>query len=548
MRRNAPYRGNADGLTTALRRELPASRYEGIELELNQRLIASAAQRRALAAALAALLPDNDLLHERFRMAVSALESMVRSFASGHPDAAARALEGLEPRAAAQLLQQLPTRIAAPVTERLSPDSAAVILSLIGAEGSRELLGSLPSRQAAAILHHLEDAVREAALSGLEPDRGKAIRDLLRYSPDTAGGMMDMRLTSLPIDLSVREAISALRRARRDTLYYLYVTDRVGKLIGVLDMRELLLASPRDPLESLVKREIVTVPVDMPSDEVASLIQRRRFVALPVVDRDGHLLGVVKPDEVLEAFQQEAFGDLQKMVGAGEDERALSPVSVVVSKRLPWLYVNLGTAFLAATVVGLFEHIIDQVTALAVLMPVVAGQGGNTGAQSLAVVMRGIALRELLPGSTARLVRKEMLGALLNGLAVALATGFAVWLWDGRLGLVLVIALAMVVNMTAAGLFGAAIPLVPAGARPRPRAVGVDLPHHRHRRGRFRRVSGLRAAVPADADLIARRPPLDGARGRDYSLGPVPTVAGLRSPSTGARPRPGPDIHPRSES
>src|SRR2546422_361340 len=159
-------------------------------------------------------------------MAVSALEAMVRSFASGHPDAAARALESLQPRA-------------------------------------------------------------------------------------------DARLTSLPIDLSVREAISALRRARRDTLYYLYVTDRVGRLIGVLDMRELLLASPRDPLETLVKREIVTVPVDMPSDEVASLIQRRRFVALPVVDRDGHLLGVVKPDEVLEAFQQEAFGDLQKMVGAG---------------------------------------------------------------------------------------------------------------------------------------------------------------------------------------------------------------------------------------
>ncbi|HVQ24266.1 MAG TPA: magnesium transporter, partial [Planctomycetota bacterium] len=393
-------------------------------------------------------------------MSVSALEAMVRSFASSHPDAAARSFEGLEPRAAAQLLQQLPTRIAAPVAERLSPDSAAVILSLIGPEGSRELLGSLPSRQAAAILHHLEDAVREATLSGLQPDRSKAIRDLLRYSPETAGGMMDMRLTSLPIDLSVREAIAALRRARRDTLYYLYVTDRVGKLIGVLDMRELLLASPRDPLERLVKREIVTVPVDMPRDEVGMLIQRRRFVALPVVDRDGHLLGVVKPDEVLEAFQQEAFGDLQKMVGAGEDERALSPVSVVVRKRLPWLYVNLATAFLASTVVGLFETTIQQVTALAVLLPVVAGQGGNTGAQSLAVVMRGLALRELVPGMTPRLLRKEVFGALINGLFVALGTGLAVLLWDGRLGLVLVIMLAMVVNMTAAGLFGAAIPLI----------------------------------------------------------------------------------------
>ena len=393
-------------------------------------------------------------------MAVPALEAMLRSFASDHPEGAARALEGLEPRAAAQLLQQLPTRLAAPVTERLSPDSAALILTLLGAEGSRELLGSLPSRQAAAILHHLEDSLREAALSGLQPDRGRAIRDLLRYSPDTAGGMMDMRLTSLPIDLSVREAIAALRRARRDTLYYLYVTDRVGKLIGVLDMRELLLASPRDPLESLVKREIVTVPVDMPSSEVASLIQRRRFVALPVVDHDGHLLGVVKPDEALEAFQQEAFGDLQKMVGAGEDERALSPVSVVVRKRLPWLYVNLFTAFVASMVVGLFEGTIERVTALAVLMPVVAGQGGNTGAQSLAVVMRGIALREILPGSIWRLVRKEMVGALINGLAVAVATGAAVWIWDGRIGLVVVIALAMVVNMTMAGLFGAAIPLV----------------------------------------------------------------------------------------
>jgi len=169
---------------------------------------------------------------------------------------------------------------------------------------------------------------------------------------------------------------------------------------------------------------------------------------------------VVKPDEVLEAFQQEAFGDLQKMVGAGENERALSPVSVVVRKRLPWLYVNLATAFLASTVVGLFQHTIEQVTALAVLMPIVAGQGGNTGAQSLAVVMRGIVLRELIPGTTWRLVRKEVVGALLNGLAVACATGLAVFLWDGRLGLVLVITLAMVVNMTAAGLFGAAIPLL----------------------------------------------------------------------------------------
>jgi magnesium transporter len=393
-------------------------------------------------------------------MAISAMESMVRSFASAHPADAARSLEGLAPGEAAAILKRLPARLAGPVTERLAPVAAGAILTRLGPETTRELLADVPARQAAAILQNLEDAMREATLTGLAPERAKGIRSLLQYPPDTAGGMMDPHITSIRIDLTVAEAIAALRRARRHTLYYLYVTDRDGKLVGVLNMRELLLASPRDPIEPLVRQELVTIPATLPRIEVADLIQRRRFVALPVVDSEGYLLGVVKPDEVIGALHQEAFADLQKMVGVGEDERALSPVSMVVRMRLPWLYVNLATAFAAAAVVGLFESTIEKVTALAILLPVVAGQGGNTGAQSLAIVMRGIALRELMPGTTRRLLKKEMLGALINGIAVALVTGAAVFLWDGRIGLMLVITLAMIVNMTAAGLAGAAIPLI----------------------------------------------------------------------------------------
>jgi magnesium transporter len=388
------------------------------------------------------------------------MESMVRSFASGHPADAARTLESLDPSQAAGILKRLPKRVAGAVTERLSPEAAGAVLTRMGPEATRDLLASLPARQAAAILQQLEDAMREAALSGLGPERSKGIQDLLHYPPDTAGGMMDPHITSIRVDLSVAEAIAALRRARRHTLYYLYVTDRDGKLVGVLNMRELLLASPRDPIEPMVRRDVLTIPATLHRDEITTLIQRRRFIALPVVDSEGYLLGVVKPDEILGAMQEGAFGDLQRMVGAGGDERALSPVSVVVRKRLPWLYVNLATAFVAAAVVGLFEGTIEKVTALAVLLPVVAGQGGNTGAQSLAVVMRGIALRELVPGTTRRLLLKESMGALINGVAVAIGTGAAVLLWDGRLGLVLVISLAMVVNMAAAGLAGAAIPLV----------------------------------------------------------------------------------------
>ena len=400
-------------------------------------------------------------------MATQALETLVRSFVMHHPEDAARALEGVAPSEAGAILRRLPARSIGAVLERLAPEPAGAILGEIGPQATRDLLGHLAPRHAAAILHHVEESLRSATLSGLPEHRARQIQSLLQYPNDTAGGMMDPHVTSLAIDLTIRDAIAAIRRAPRQTLYYLYVTDREGRLAGVLNMRELLLGAPRDPIADLVHREVVTVPATMDREELAALMRDRRFLALPVVDQDGRLLGIVKHDEVLEAIQEEAFGDLQKLAGAGEDERALSPVATVVRKRLPWLLVNLVTAFMAAAVIGLFEGVIERVTALAVLLPIVAGQGGNTGAQSLAVVIRGIALRELGPGTSRRVILKETLAALLNGIAIALVTGFAVYLWDGRIGLVLVIALAMVVNMAIAGLAGAGIPLLM-------RALGFD--------------------------------------------------------------------------
>ena len=188
-------------------------------------------------------------------------------------------------------------------------------------------------------------------------------------------------------------------------------------------------------------------------------MRRHRFLALPVVDAEGRLIGVVKHDEALRAGQLEAFEDIQRMVGAGGDEQALSPLSTVVKRRLPWLYVNLLTAFAASAVVGIFEGVIQQITALAFLLPIVSGQGGNTGAQALAVVMRGLALREILPGAEKRVIRKEVFAGLLNGIAIALVTAGAVWVWSKNTFLAIVIGMAMVVNMVIAGFSGAAIPI-----------------------------------------------------------------------------------------
>ena len=391
---------------------------------------------------------------------MNATESMVRSFAERHPEEAARTLEANEPAEAAKVLKKLPEKLAGRVTERLAVHAIGPILSHLEPSYVRHLLTDISPRQAVAILQTLEEAAREETLRHLPEESAGKLRPLLNYPPETAASMMDTRITTIPVDATVAAAIKLLKKAKRETLYYLYVTERDGKLAGLLTLRDLMLAASKDKIEPMVRREVTTVAAQMDREEVAHVMRQKRYLALPVVDADGRMLGVIKSDEVLKAAQEEAFEDVQKLVGAGGDERALSPVSTVVKKRLGWLLVNLGTAFLAAAVVGIFEETIAAITALAVLLPIVAGQGGNTGAQALAVVMRGIALREILPGTVKRLILKEFLGGFFNGLAIAVATATAVYLWDGRLALAAVIGMAMVVNMAMAALAGTIIPLI----------------------------------------------------------------------------------------
>jgi magnesium transporter len=197
-----------------------------------------------------------------------------------------------------------------------------------------------------------------------------------------------------------------------------------------------------------------------PREEVVEKIEQFGVPALPVVNISGRLVGVIHQSALVAALQEEASLDIQTMVGVSRDERALSRVRFAVVKRLPWLQINLATAFLAASVVGLFQDTIARFTALAVLLPVVAGQSGNAGAQALAVTMRGLALREISVRHLPRVVWKEVNVGLLNGLAVAVVCALAVWWWSGSPGLVAVISVAMVVSMVAAGFSGAAIPII----------------------------------------------------------------------------------------
>lgn len=394
-------------------------------------------------------------------------ESILRTFLELHPSDAARAFESLTFDDAFRTFKRLPTSVASQLLDRLSPILASDLLKKIEVSAVVELVNAVNPRKASAIVQLLQEEKRNEVLDQLPASTARILRHLAEYPTDTAGAIMQPAVASIREDVTAQQAISAIRKTPREVLHYLYVTDAEGKLVGVLNMRDLLLAPPREPIKNIIITSVVSVPDTAPRQEVVQLMQERKYLALPVVDYDGRLVGAVRHTDALQAGQAEAFEDLQKLVGAGAIERAMSPVRLVVRSRLPWLYVNLGTAFMAAAVVGLFEGMIAEVAALAVLLPVVAGQGGNTGSQSLAIVMRGIALREIIPGLARKVVTKEFIASLINGVSVAVVTAAAVLVWrvlkgdpaEAYIGLALVIGLAMIVNMVAAALAGTVIPL-----------------------------------------------------------------------------------------
>lgn len=391
---------------------------------------------------------------------MSVLQRLTHSFAESHPEEVAELLETQSGQDLATVLRRMSPEVVSGVLQRMTPTAGARALGAFEAKRSSELLGLLPPRHASAVLLQLSEEKQGPIVAGLPASTVTFLRALADHPEDTAGAMMDPRVTTIRISLTAQQAINTLRKSPREAIVYLYVTDPKGKLEGIVTLRDLLLAHPNDKIADLAKRDLVTVTPDMRADELAELIRTRRFLALPVVDTEGVLLGVVRHGRLVSAVQEEVFEEFQRMVGAGASEEALSPAGTVIRKRLPWLIVNLGTAFLAAAVVGLFEGAIARVTALAVLLPIVAGQGGNTGAQALAVMLRGLALDEIPPGQAKRVVRKELLASLVNGVVIAALTALALLAWDGRPLLAGVVGVAMVVNMVGAALAGTLIPLI----------------------------------------------------------------------------------------
>ena len=387
-------------------------------------------------------------------------QRLQRAFFARHPAASIGPLEQMETAALVEVFERQPVHAMLPVWERLSPDIGQKLLVALSPAVVADTMRGLDPVRLAHLLAGLDEDERDRLLVLVGDRTAKEVREALRYPPDRAGALMDPRARLFRENSTVAGVLARLREDRRPGRVGFFVVDPDNRLVGSVDMQDLALAEPTEIVGDLVQPVEAVVEPMASHEEVAELLEEHRLSDLAVVDLDGRLLGVIRHAAMVEAEKERASVGIQTMVGVSRDERATSPVTFAVRKRLPWLQINLVTAFIAAAVVGLFEHTIAQFTALAVLLPVVAGQSGNTGAQALAVTMRGLALREIRAAQWPRVVFKETNVGFWNGVVVALTTSAGVLVWSGSYGLALIIAASMVLSMIIAGVAGAAIPIV----------------------------------------------------------------------------------------
>ncbi|MGE4552016.1 MAG: magnesium transporter [Desulfovibrionaceae bacterium] len=384
-------------------------------------------------------------------------------FDMAHPADAAEHIEGLDLAEQVKFVKQLPIKDAADSIAEMDPRDQVLLVESLNEGLAARILENMSPDDAADLLDGLDEDVQRKLLIRVPAEDRAGLKALLTFDPDTAGGVMNTEVVTLDENLTVDQAIAIIRNQVEDKEipYYAYLVDAARKLSGVVSLRDMLVAKRGVRLMQLVKdQSLISVRYDVDKEEVARLIGRYNFLALPVVDFGERLLGVVTVDDVIDIIHEEASEDMQAMVGAGADETTDSPVGYSVRKRLPWLAVNMLNSALSAWVVHLFEGTIAQMAILAVLMPIVANQAGNTGQQALAVMIRQLAMEKFDRKRSWLAVLRELRIGLVTGGLIALSMFGIVWLLGHNMRLSFCVGAALGLDMLMGALAGASIPLV----------------------------------------------------------------------------------------
>ena len=425
--------------------------------------------------------PPETLHDEDDRLKSSFVDAVIACVEDGDAEGARDLVRPLHPADIADLFELAPQDMRRPIATAIAELLDGDVLSEMNEWVRDELIDALAPHEVAeiatqldtddavAIIEELEEEEQRAVLRAMEPDDRAAIEEALSYPEESAGRLMQRDLIAVPEHWTVGDVLDYLRRNEDLTtdFWEIFVVNAAHHPIGSCKLSWVMRTPRKILIGDVMQREQTLIPVDMDQEEVALRFQKYALISAAVVDPAGRLVGMITVDDIVHIIQEEAGEDILKLSGAGDGD-INEPVFETVKVRLSWLVVNLGTAVIAASVVGLFQDTIAQLVVLAVLMPIVSGMGGNAGTQTMAVAVRALALNQLTSSNTQRMIFRELRIAIINGLCLGALIGIAVTLLYGKADLGIVICLAMVINNIFAGLAGILVPvgLDKAGADP----------------------------------------------------------------------------------
>ena len=353
-----------------------------------------------------------------------------------------------DPHRTAETLKAIGLEPGLDLLTRNQPDEISRVVQELETDSAAVFISAMPEEMAQEVLERMGAA------------ESSEVQELLRYREETAGRIMTPNVLSLREDLSVSEAIHSIQTAEDlEMAFYLYIVDERNHLVGVVSLRQLLMVPPSTPLKKIMTTDVISVSTDMDQEEVAQQVALYDLLAIPVVDEENKFVGGITVDDVIDVIKEEATEDIFYLAGVEAHDHIQTSARSSVGKRLPWLIVNLGTALLAATIVAIYEPTIAQFSFLAVFLPVVAGMGGNSGTQTLTVMVRGLASGEVGWENSRSVLWKEIKVGMSNGLIVGGLAGVVAYLWKGNPMLGVVLGGAMVTNLIVGGIVGTLIPL-----------------------------------------------------------------------------------------
>ncbi len=405
---------------------------------------------------------DIDNILEQVRIAISAndWDRAVALVEALRPPDQADLFSDLPPVEQDQLLPHLDIEDSADILEELEEEEAAEVAARLELENLARIIDEMEPDEAADLLGDIAPERAIEVLATIEkPDE---IEQLLRHADYTAGGLMTSAKVTLHKDMTTNEAITHLRSVAPESeeVYYLFVVDEDVHLVGVVSLRQIIVAPPNTRIAEIMDPDVFHVEASADREEAARLMARYDLMALPVVDEEGHLLGVITHDDLVDVLEDEATEDIYRLGGVLQEHPADTSLTTVIRTRLPWLVLNLGTALSSAAVLSMFENTIAQIAVLAAFFPIVAGVSGSAGTQTLTVTVRGLALGELELSDGLKALAREVTVGLLNGIAIGGLIAVIALVWKGTPLLGLIVGLATLLNMIGAGIAGALVPLL----------------------------------------------------------------------------------------